>query len=245
MEKRQNLEILTKNFNLDKSQVGFTLAEVLITLGIIGVVAAMTIPNLINNYKAAKLKSQFLKTYSILQQVFKQMDDDGISTDVKDYSYNGANYYKNFTSYLTGATFCKNRPPLCYDANANNIIYKGISWAHLDDGQILLPDGTLLMFENARNGRYIFITADLNGIKNPPNIVGYDTFTFELTNGELRPMGDIGTTYVGEQYCDINKILQLTQNSPKATGAPYGLSCTHYAKVDTEYFKKIVKKYKY
>lgn len=36
---------------------GFTLAEVLITLGIIGVVAAMTIPTLIANTRAAQLKS--------------------------------------------------------------------------------------------------------------------------------------------------------------------------------------------
>ncbi len=44
---------------------GFTLAEVLITLGIIGVVAAITIPNLITTYKAKQLHSQFLKNYSI------------------------------------------------------------------------------------------------------------------------------------------------------------------------------------
>ncbi len=40
---------------------GFTLAEVLITLGIIGVVAAITIPNLITTYKAKQLHSQFLQ----------------------------------------------------------------------------------------------------------------------------------------------------------------------------------------
>lgn len=34
-----------------KKSIAFTLAEVLITLGIIGVVAAMTIPNLITSYK--------------------------------------------------------------------------------------------------------------------------------------------------------------------------------------------------
>ena len=38
---------------------GFTLAEVLITLGIIGVVAAMTIPTLISNTNSAKFKSQY------------------------------------------------------------------------------------------------------------------------------------------------------------------------------------------
>ena len=40
---------------------GFTLAEILITLGIIGVVAAMTIPNLINAYKAKQLRTRFNK----------------------------------------------------------------------------------------------------------------------------------------------------------------------------------------
>ncbi len=39
----------------------FTLAEVLITLGIIGVVAAMTIPSLIQNYQEKVLANQFKK----------------------------------------------------------------------------------------------------------------------------------------------------------------------------------------
>ena len=47
---------------------GFTLAEVLITLGIIGVVAAMTIPNLIANTNGAKFRSQFKKSISTLSQ---------------------------------------------------------------------------------------------------------------------------------------------------------------------------------
>ncbi len=40
---------------------GFTLAEVLITLGIIGVVAAMTIPTLIANTRADQLKSRYFQ----------------------------------------------------------------------------------------------------------------------------------------------------------------------------------------
>ncbi|MBP3820359.1 type II secretion system protein [bacterium] len=47
---------------------GFTLAEVLITLGIIGVVAAMTIPTLIANTNSAKFRSQYKKTLSTLNQ---------------------------------------------------------------------------------------------------------------------------------------------------------------------------------
>ena len=51
-----------------KFNTGFTLAEVLITLGIIGVVAAITIPNLIANTNGAKYRSQFKKTISTLSQ---------------------------------------------------------------------------------------------------------------------------------------------------------------------------------
>ena len=43
---------------------GFTLAEVLITLGIIGVVAAMTIPTLIQNTNSVKFATQFKKDIS-------------------------------------------------------------------------------------------------------------------------------------------------------------------------------------
>lgn len=64
-----------------KKHKAFTLAETLITLGIIGVVAAITIPGLIYNYKAHRLQSQFLKSYSTLQQVFKRMEADDVSLD--------------------------------------------------------------------------------------------------------------------------------------------------------------------
>ena len=49
-------------------KVAFTLAEVLITLGIIGIVSAMTIPTLINNYKEKVRDNQFKKVYAMLNQ---------------------------------------------------------------------------------------------------------------------------------------------------------------------------------
>ncbi|MBQ8458975.1 type II secretion system protein [bacterium] len=54
-----------------KKNDGFTLAEVLITLGIIGVVAAMTIPTLIANVQGQRVRSQFKKTLSTLNQAGK------------------------------------------------------------------------------------------------------------------------------------------------------------------------------
>ena len=48
----------------------FTMAEVLITLGIIGIIAAMTLPSLIANYQKKVLKEQFKVAYSLIQQAF-------------------------------------------------------------------------------------------------------------------------------------------------------------------------------
>lgn len=58
--------------NLEKtSKNAFTLAEVLITLGIIGVVAAMTMPTLINNTNGEQYRAGFKKTLSALNQAVK------------------------------------------------------------------------------------------------------------------------------------------------------------------------------
>lgn len=58
------------NFN------GFTLAEVLITLGIIGIVAALTLPTLITNYQKKRAVTQLKATYSILSQAFEMAKSD-------------------------------------------------------------------------------------------------------------------------------------------------------------------------
>ncbi len=61
-----------------KKKAAFTLAEVLITLGIIGVVAAMTIPVLLSQYKDMVAKQQFKRAYSVIQQAFQAVyADDG------------------------------------------------------------------------------------------------------------------------------------------------------------------------
>lgn len=50
---------------------GFTLAEVLITLGIIGVVSAITIPNLIANQQKKAIVSGMIEAQSILNQALR------------------------------------------------------------------------------------------------------------------------------------------------------------------------------
>lgn len=56
----------------------FTLAEVLITLGIIGVVAAMTIPSLIADYRKDVTETRLKKFYSIMNQaILQSVNDNG------------------------------------------------------------------------------------------------------------------------------------------------------------------------
>ena len=91
---------------------GFTLAEVLITLGIIGVVAAMTIPTLIANTNSAKFRSQFKKSLSTLNQAGlmaqAQYDfdyagtDDTCSATVADAAKENPENVMTFCSLLNG-----------------------------------------------------------------------------------------------------------------------------------------------
>lgn len=61
-----------RRFYKTNRENAFTLAEVLITLGIIGVVAAMTLPAIIQNYQQMVLRNQFKKAYAILFNGIKQ-----------------------------------------------------------------------------------------------------------------------------------------------------------------------------
>ena len=54
----------------NKRKFAFTLAEVLVTLGIIGVVAVLTVPNIISSYQKKVYVAQLQKAYNQLQQVF-------------------------------------------------------------------------------------------------------------------------------------------------------------------------------
>ena len=59
-----------------RNKLGYTLAEILITLGIIGVVAAMTIPNLITGYQKHVTETRLLKFYSTMNQAFRLSQSD-------------------------------------------------------------------------------------------------------------------------------------------------------------------------
>ena len=52
----------------------FTLAEILITLGVIGVVAAVTLPTLIHNYKKSVVETKVKKTYALISNAVKMSE---------------------------------------------------------------------------------------------------------------------------------------------------------------------------
>ena len=64
----------------------FTLAEVLVTLGIIGIVAALTMPSLINNSQNRELQSALNKNYSVISQALDLMKAD-IGGDINPASF--------------------------------------------------------------------------------------------------------------------------------------------------------------
>lgn len=136
---------------------GFTLAEVLITLGIIGVVAAMTIPTLISNVNGNKYRAQLKKTTSTIIQAVRlnQANYDWTFADVSEQC--GGNDFQKHTSEthmsicailnsnLTGKQGVYRdrdlRQSIDYDFNGNAV---GLSKA---DGQYtlyLLGDGSII-----------------------------------------------------------------------------------------------------
>ena len=87
----------------NKKFSGFTLAEVLITLGIIGIVAAMTIPALITKYQKQVAATQLKKHYSQLNQVLMRISDDP-GLDVLD--SNASNFVPKYIQpHYAGSTY--------------------------------------------------------------------------------------------------------------------------------------------
>lgn len=87
----------------------FTLAEVLITLGIIGVVAAMTLPTLVNKYQEKVLLTQVKQTYSDLENAVKlYVAQNGCSdiTCISDTAGTSEDLLKRLYPMFKGAVYC-------------------------------------------------------------------------------------------------------------------------------------------
>ena len=90
-------------------KIAFTLAEVLITLGIIGVVAALTIPNLIADYKEKVLITQVKKAYSELDNalgLYMAKNECTNKVCISDTSITSEELTKRLFEQFQGAKFC-------------------------------------------------------------------------------------------------------------------------------------------
>lgn len=91
--------------NKFKKYLAFTLAEVLITLGIIGIVAEMTIPSIYSNYQKQLVSVRVEKFYSMMDQAIKRSEVDNNSTSSWDHGTDGATW---FNTYLKPYIKCLN-----------------------------------------------------------------------------------------------------------------------------------------
>lgn len=191
-----------------RKQNGFTLAEVLITLGIIGVVAAMAIPPLMNKTNDAELRAKYKKVFSEISQANQQlvMDNGGTLESLFTASTTQTDFKNLFKPYLNTVKDC--------DAGAS----AGICW-HTASGwksatgdptdvsannlaAVVLNNGAMIEFRT--NASYVNCTGtcgaiqrcgwmqvDVNGFQKP-NVIGKDIFVINIQKDKATPSGITG-----------------------------------------------------
>ena len=201
------------------SKNGFTLAEVLIALTVIGVIAAITVPALIQKTQKQEYVSALKKAYSTLSQAAQMIiaengrakeDENGetwmIDTD---------SIYNMFKKYLHNSKDCSSSGG-CFEQIGNkgyqNLNGEGSTnpWNKSNSNYkaLITADGAQVLFaykskkceseDDGSNGVCGRISVDINGAKKP-NIIGRDVFYFVLKEDALLPQGcDYGN------YCQTN-----------------------------------------
>jgi len=197
-----------------KEKAGFTLAEVLITLLIIGVISSIVIPSLISNTQDAEYKTALKKVYSDLSQATKlvMMDNGGT---MKGLCTDGNNdcLRDKYLDYLSYIKKCNSGVSGCFHL-ANNFKYLSgtpvSGWGV--DSSVILSNGSLLDFYYPSGsstctaalgtiqmcGR---IHVDVNGFKSP-NTIGKDIFMMYIMQTSIKPLGVQGDGY--ETDCSTN-----------------------------------------
>lgn len=147
---------------------GFTLAEVLLTMTIVGVVAAMTIPTLHYSRVKKEYTAKLKNFYSRMENSILDMEmDKGSFRDMKlpaDYNAGYQWYMENIDPYM-GHQYINDSDPTA--GNRPSVYYK---------------DGSKLIFSHV--GGCLDVNYDVNGDKSP-NRQGYDwhRFLFCFTDG--------------------------------------------------------------
>lgn len=201
---------------------GFTLAEILITLGIIGVVAAITLPSIITNYKKQVIKTGLKKAYSVISQAYNlAFTDLGYPTNCH-YGDYGEGHQGSECPLLKEAVenrlqtvkICKGRifsdgcVPEYTDQKSLGLSggCVGMSRSELEkySTAYVLSDGLILFLYGTDTpsgiiGSPALIYADVNGQKGP-NKWGHDVFGFKL----ITTTSDVPKIEPGS-HCFINE----------------------------------------
>ena len=188
-----------------KINKGFTLAEVLITLGVIGVVAAMTLPSVINKYKEQETVNKVKKFYSTMSQAYMlSVKDNGYANE-----WNVDNGYTETTANQV-ATYLKPYLKIIRDCGTNSgclgykenitLLNGNKHSANYDTRneyyKIILSDGSYIWWRSENkwcktqeflvSNVCVAIWTDINGEKQP-NTIGKDIFYIYLTPTKVTP----------------------------------------------------------
>ncbi len=202
MFNREALRATPPPKNIDGSN-GFTLAEVLITLGIIGVIAALTIPALINDYKAKETVTKLKKFYSTMSQAYISIINDygpmgvwGQTNSQQDATALAASYFKKYLNINKDCGFEKG----CFENQDYYTYSTGVAIVnfitHRNRYMFRLNDGSAIAFytqdKNFSENSTIVIYYDINGDKKP-NVFGKDLFQIVVFNDRVKFGGSTTT----------------------------------------------------
>ena len=206
----------TSHFSL-KRKAAFTLAEVLITIGIIGVVASLTLPSVINKYQEKVTVTKVKKAYSTMNNaLFSAISENG-EVDTWDYPYYNAGtdnvpnievFASKILPYLKILKDCGISQRNCM-LDVNYKLSDGSNWNGYTYNRyrlyykVILNDGSYLVirFEYPKcNGsgdgvvgdKCGWFLIDVNGDKKP-NRFGQDVFLFIIRKNGLTPGKDCTT----------------------------------------------------
>ena len=225
----------------------FTLAEVLVTLGIIGVVAAMTLPTIIDNSRNKQLESALKKSYSIINQALDLYQAQNGERIKSDGSFAYLQLKPVFIKYFQVARDCGygfdsihsciRRGTSGSKNDQTTDLYKTLNGYNMntsmfDEGAFVLLDGSIIFIQNGTVDIPLIISVDVNGYNKRPNKLGHDLFMFMIDEkGTLLPLGVKGSIYNNpETFC-----------SPTSKNYLNGAACTYKALTEKDYFKNLPK----
>lgn len=194
---------------------GFTLSEVLITLGIIGVIAALTIPAVVANYRNKIYVAQLKKVYGQILEATQTIMSDEQSDDFYTTSA-GIPQDTSADNCKTGACYFLRNYFKTINENCGTGTHKcvGESYKSLN-GTVLTakPGGTYCVQTNNgaticaahnSNNQVTSLTVDVNG-KDEPNTAGRDVFSMDIKKDGSLSDYESGSNIPGIEGADADK----------------------------------------